>query len=379
MTYRDALTLLYSYTNYERLGMPKYTLAHYDLDRIRTLLNKLGNPHHRFKSLLIAGTKGKGSTSAFAESMIRAAGYRTGLYTSPHLHTFRERIRIGGQLISEDEVSRLVEAIQPHTVEIEGLTAFEVITALAFCAFAEAQVEVAVLEIEEVCTGRRAELVVVGEDEYRWLEGHATLKGQTFELQGERIWIPLLGRHQIANAVAAWAAVDGMQRRVSLTVPIPERKQGLQATEWPGRMEILGHRPTVIVDSAHNGDSAAKLRAALGEFFPRRRVTIIFGASGDHPFTDAFSELLPDSARVLVTRSRHPRAAAPETLQQVAARQGYQAIWTASVPEAIEAALEQATSDDVICITGSIFTVADAREYWCQRHGWPMPPVDPIT
>ena len=443
MTYHDALTLLYSYTNYERLGMPKYTMAHYDLDRIRTLLNKLGNPHHRFKSLLIAGTKGKGSTSAFAESMIRAAGYRTGLYTSPHLHTFRERIRIGGQLITEAEVSRLVETIQPHTADIEGLTAFEVITALAFCAFAEANVEVAVLEvglggrldatnvttpsvavitsisydhtqvlgdtlwliarekagiirpdalvvsapqvpeamtiIEEVCAGRRAELVVVGEDEYRWLEGHATLKGQTFELQGERLWIPLLGRHQIANAVTAWAAVDGMQRRAGLTIPIPARKQGLRATEWPGRMEILGQNPTVIVDSAHNGDSAAKLRTALSEFFPRRRTTIIFGASGDHPFTDALSELLPHAARVFATRSRHPRAAAPETLLQVAAQLGYQAVATASVPEAIEAALAQASSDDLICITGSIFTVADAREYWCQRHGWPMPPVDPIT
>jgi dihydrofolate synthase/folylpolyglutamate synthase len=441
MTYPDALTFIYSYTNYERLGMPKYTMAHYDLDRIRTLLERLDNPHSRFKSLLIAGTKGKGSTAAFAESMIRAAGYRTGLYTSPHLHTFRERIKVGGQPISEAEVGRLVDTIQPHTGDIQGLTAFEVITALAFCAFVEAGVEVAVLEvglggrldatnvttpsvavitkisydhtellgdtlwmiarekagiirpdalvvsapqvpeamtmIEEVCLGRRAELVVVGEDEYRWLEGHATLHGQSFELQGERLWIPLLGRHQIANAVTAWAAVDGMQRRAGLTVPNQARQQGLRATEWPGRMEILGHHPYVVVDSAHNGDSANKLQAALRDYFPGRRIHLIFGASGDHPFADALSELLPRAARVFVTRSRHPRAVAPETLLQTAARLGCQAILTATVAEAIEAALEQAAAEDLICVTGSVFTVADAREYWCQRHGLPMPPVDP--
>jgi len=101
MTYRDTLAYLYSYTNYERKGLPKYTMANYDLNRMRSLLDRIGNPHHSFASLLISGTKGKGSTAAFSESMIRAAGYRTGLYISPHLHTFRERIQVGGQMLSE--------------------------------------------------------------------------------------------------------------------------------------------------------------------------------------------------------------------------------------------------------------------------------------
>jgi dihydrofolate synthase/folylpolyglutamate synthase len=231
--------------------------------------------------------------------------------------------------------------------------------------------------IEEVCAGRHAELVVVGEDEYRWLEGHATFHGQSFELQGERLWIPLLGRHQVANAVTAWAAVDGMQQRAGLVVPTAARRQGLRATEWPGRMEILGRHPYVVVDSAHNGDSANKLQAALRDVFPGRPIDLIFGASGDHPFADALAELLPIAARVYMTRSRHPRAAAPETLVQVAARLGCQAVRTDSVAEAVDAALVQAAAEDLICITGSIFTVADAREYWCQRHGLPMPPSDP--
>ncbi len=441
MNYRDTLAYIYHYTNYERKGLPKYTQAHYDLARIETLLERLGNPQRSFKSLLIAGTKGKGSTAAFAESMLRAAGYRTGLYTSPHLHTFRERIQLLGQLISEDDVVRLTAILQPHLESVPGLTAFEVITALAFYAFAEAHVEVAVLEvglggrldatnvtdpsvavitsisydhpqllgdtlsliarekagiirpgaqvvsapqvpeamtmIEEVCAGRHAELVVVGEEDYRWLPGRATYRGQSFELQRGRYWIPLLGHHQLANAVTALAALDCMEQRAGLSVPLSARLRGLESTRWPGRMEILGTDPYVVVDSAHNGDSANKLRVALHDFFPGRHLILVFGASGDHPFADALAELLPLAQHTIITRSRHPRAAEVDSLLQVASDLGYPAETAASVPEAVGAALRRAAPADVVCITGSIFTVADAREFWCRARGLPCPPTDP--
>jgi len=416
-------------------------MSHYDLERIRTLLTRLGDPQHAFRSLLIAGTKGKGSTAAFAESMLRAAGYRTGLYTSPHLHTFRERIKINGEMITEEKVVQVLEVMRPHLESIAGLTAFELITALAFYVFAEMGVEVAVLEvglggrldatnvvhpsvavitsisydhtqllgdtlwliarekagiirpgalvisapqvpeamtlIEEVCAGRRAELIVVGEGDYRWLEGHATMHGQSFELGGESYWIPLLGRHQIPNAVTAWAALDGMEQRASLVVPLDARRQGLRNTNWPGRLEILHCHPYLVVDSAHNGDSASKLRQALHDFFPGRDVTLVFGASADHPFTDALRELLPVARRTLITRSRHPRAAAPEALLETVVRLGWQASVITPVGQAIEAALQNGGINDLICVTGSIFTVADAREYWFRRNGMPLPPIDP--
>lgn len=441
MNYRDTLAYIYTYTNYERKGLPKYTMTNYDLTRIETLLERLGNPHRAFKSLLIAGTKGKGSTAAFSESMLRAAGYHTGLYISPHLHTFRERIQIAGELISEADVVRLVQALRPHLEAIPGLTAFEVITALAFQAFAEASVQMAVLEvglggrldatnvsdpvvavitsisydhtqllgdtlsliarekagiirpgalvvsapqvpeamtmIEEICIGRRAELVVVGEEEYRWQPGRATLHGQSFELHGECYRIPLLGRHQLANAITAWAAIDGLERRASLSVPFSARREGLQNACWPGRLEILGHAPYVVVDSAHNGDSASKLRVALQDFFPGHRVILVFGASADHPFADALHELLPAADQTFITRSRHPRAAPPEVLSQTVADLGYQSLIVPTVPEALETALEKAAANDLVCITGSIFTVADTREAWCQRNGLPLPPLDP--
>jgi dihydrofolate synthase/folylpolyglutamate synthase len=441
MNYRDTLAYIYSYTNYERKGLPKYTMTNYDLARIETLLARLGNPHHTFKSLLIAGTKGKGSTAAFSESMLRAAGYRTGLYISPHLHTFRERIQIQGELISETEVLHLVQDLRPHLEAIPGLTAFEVITTIAFQAFAEANIEVAVLEvglggrldatnvsdpvvavitsisydhtqllgatlsliarekagiirpgalvisapqvpeamtmIEEVCEGRRAELVVVGEEEYRWQPGRATLHGQSFELLGEQYRIPLLGRHQLANAVTAWAALDGLEEHTGLSVPLSARREGLRNAHWPGRLEILGHEPYVVVDSAHNGDSANKLRHAFHDFFPGHRVILVFGASADHPFDDALRELLPVADYIFVTRSRHPRAAAPEMLSQTVAGLGYEASIVPDVPRSLDIALENAGPNDLVCITGSIFTVADAREAWCKRNGLPLPPLDP--
>ena len=441
MNYSDCLAYIYSYTNYERKGLPKYTMTHYDLTRIRKLLGRLGDPHHTFKSILISGTKGKGSTAAFTESMIRAAGYQTGLYISPHLHTFRERIQINGQMISEEDVCRLTEYLRPHLEAIEGLTAFELITAIAFQAFAEAGVEVAVLEvglggrldatnateplvatitsisydhtqllgdtltmiarekagiirpgalvisapqvpeamtnIEEVCHASEAQLVVAGEGSYRWLPGRATLNGQGFELQGESYWVPLLGKHQIANAVTAWAAVDGMEQRAGIVVPPEARRKGLRGTNWPGRLEILGHDPYVVVDSAHNGDSAHKLQAAFTDFFPGRRVVIIYGASGDHPFGDALRELVPSAAHTILTHSRHPRAADVQTLKQAVNGMGYEAAVAEDVPHAIDLALASAHNNDLICITGSIFTVADAKEYWCRRNNLPLPPTDP--
>lgn len=441
MNYRDTLAYIYSYTNYERRGLAKYTMTNYDLARIESLLDRLGNPQNEFRSLLIAGTKGKGSTAAFSESMVRAAGYRTGLYISPHLHTFRERIQIDGELVSESDVVRLIEELRLHLEAIPGLTAFEVITALAFHAFAEAGVQLAVLEvglggrldatnishpvvavitsisydhtqllgnslsliarekagiirpgalvisspqvpeamtmIEEVCEGRRAELIVVGEEEYRWQPGRATLRGQSFELLGERYWIPLLGRHQLSNAVTAWAALDGLEQRAGLSVPPSARREGLKIAYWPGRFEILGHSPYLVVDSAHNGDSASKLRAAIQDFFPGHRVILIFGASSDHPYGDVLHELLPIADRTIVTRSRHPRAADPEILGQTAAGLGFQSSIIPDVPEALGVILGNADANDLICVTGSIFTVADAREAWYKRNGLPLPPIDP--
>lgn len=147
MTYREAIEYLHSLTDYEKRRLERYSPETLDLSRVERLLDMVGNPHRLYPSVHIAGTKGKGSTSAMIESVLRAAGYRTGLYTSPHLHTFRERIRIGADLISRQDVVTLAEEFRPLIARIPGITTFEAITAIAFTYFARQKIDVLVAEV----------------------------------------------------------------------------------------------------------------------------------------------------------------------------------------------------------------------------------------
>jgi dihydrofolate synthase / folylpolyglutamate synthase len=147
ITYGDALGYLYSFTDYEKRGFAAYAPEFYNLDRMRRFLALLGDPQDAFAALHIAGTKGKGSTAALAESILRAAGLKTGLYTSPHLHTFRERMQACGELIPEEDVVRLVETTRPLVAQVADITTFEIMTGLAFTWFAEQGVGWAVLEV----------------------------------------------------------------------------------------------------------------------------------------------------------------------------------------------------------------------------------------
>ncbi|MFW6082783.1 MAG: bifunctional folylpolyglutamate synthase/dihydrofolate synthase [Chloroflexota bacterium] len=147
MDYLEAIAYLHGLTDYETKRVRRYTPETFDLSRIERLLDAVGNPHRAFPSVHIAGTKGKGSTSAMVESCLRAAGHRTALYTSPHLHTFRERIRVAGENIPRDEVVALVQELRPLVELRPGLTTFEVITTMAFLYFARSNVDIAVVEV----------------------------------------------------------------------------------------------------------------------------------------------------------------------------------------------------------------------------------------
>ena len=146
-TYRDALRYMYGLTDYEKRGFAAYAPEFYDLERVERLLALLGDPQRSFRAVHIAGTKGKGSTSAMIESVLRVVGYRSGLYTSPHLHTFRERIQAHGKMISEADIVRLVDKMRPLVAQVADVTTFEVMTCLAFAWFEEQAVEWAVVEV----------------------------------------------------------------------------------------------------------------------------------------------------------------------------------------------------------------------------------------
>ena len=146
-SYQEALAYLEQFADYEKVRSASYTPGTFDLGRIEALLAGLGNPHRRYQIVHVAGSKGKGSVCAIVESVLRAAGFRTGLYTSPHLHTFRERIRVSGALIARAEVLTLANELAPHVEAIPGLTWFEIVTAMGLVYFARQGVEVAVVEV----------------------------------------------------------------------------------------------------------------------------------------------------------------------------------------------------------------------------------------
>jgi dihydrofolate synthase/folylpolyglutamate synthase len=443
-SYRDILWYMYGFTDYEKKGLAAYAPEFYNLDRVRQLLTLLGEPHLSFEAVHLAGTKGKGSTAAMMEAVLRAAGYRTGLYTSPHLHSFRERIQVSGQMIPEADVVRLVQKMKPLLVQVPEITTFEVMTGLGFTWFAEQGVEWAVVEvglggrldatnvvtpavsvitsisrdhtgilgdthakiatekagiikpgvpvvsapqsdealavIEATCRQQAAPLTLVGRD-WTWDIGPTDLNGQAFTIRhGQDLFgefcIPLLGSYQAANATTAIAALYVLEQLGAALSP-RSFQDGLASVRWPGRLEILGQNPLVMVDCAHNGDSARKLVAALHTLFKFQRLIVVLGASSDHVTPGLLQALLGSASRVIATRTRHPRAARPEWIREQASELGFEVEVSPSVPEALDLALSGARDRDLVCCTGSVFVAAEARAAWFVRQGMNPPPSDP--
>ena len=429
MNYAAALDFLLSRTDYERWPGFNYA-SRFDLRRMEALLQRLDNPHLSTKAVHIAGSKGKGSTSAMIAAGLQAASYKTGLYTSPHLVTLRERIQVDGKPILKRELESLVARMRPHVEAVDHdktygeLSTFELLTAAAFMQFQQKAVDFQVLEtglggrldatnvvtpevciitsisldhtevlgdtlariaaekagiikpgrpvvssaqaeeaaqvIREACQKKGARLISVGSD-IVWRKLDSNLSGQSLEVQGlkgsYRITIPLLGAHQLQNAAAAVGALE------VLRVPRKNIEAGLAKTNWPGRLQILRRRPLLVVDGAHNRDSASKLKEALKEYFHFDRLILIIGTSADKDVSGIIEELAPLANTVIVTRSRHPRATKPEILAGEFARLGVQAERAEDVARAVAEAQGKAGRGDLICATGSLFLVAEVIEY----------------
>lgn len=320
MTYRESVDFLY--------GLQKHGIKP-GLDTILALLSDLGHPELRYPSVHIGGTNGKGSTAAMAASMFQASGYRVGLYTSPHLVDFRERIRVNGEQIPEAKVVSLTEQIRALRATPHQPTFFEFTTALAFQYFAEECVDVAVIEVglggrfdatnvvnpaavvitnvaldhqqylgntvaaiasEKAGIIKRGVPVVVGRVcEEAWavisqvaaqhdaplyrLEDAFTVEGCSPELFTYRgigtsypgLSCPLLGRHQLDNASCALAALEAASR-CGLQVSEAAVREGLRAVRWEGRLEVIEIQPRILLDGAHNPSAAAALAGYLAEW-----------------------------------------------------------------------------------------------------------------
>ncbi len=402
------------------------------LDGTRALLSALGNPERRFRAVHVAGTNGKGSVCALIERVLREAGHRTGLFTSPHLVDFRERIRVSGRWADEDGLERRLQHIQ-LLPEGREHTFFEVCTALAFDHFARERVEWAVLEVglggrldctnvvaPEVCviTGigldhteilgttfeaiaaEKAGIikpgvpVVVGELDPR-AEGvirhHAEScgaallmaaapagsvgpgrPGGTLQCTGTPwgedlvVEVGLRGPRSLHHAGLAIEALAELSRR---GVSIPERalRDGLERARWPGRFEPCPAEPRLWWDGAHNPDGIESLAST---WVRGMTGALVLALSRDKPADDLLRRLrsIAPLARLVVTRSRNPRALPVEALADAALRAGWAMSTQPDVPTAVRAALEAAAGGgaanhgDRVLLTGSLFAVGEAME-----------------
>jgi dihydrofolate synthase/folylpolyglutamate synthase len=433
MDYRQAIDYINGYTDYEKIGMP-HDPAFYDLRRVDELLSLLGDPHKKAGSVHITGTNGKGSVAIMIAYALTASGYPTGLYTSPHLHSWRERIRVDGKLISEAELAQIVADLRPYVEEVNKratygqLTTFEFLTCMAFAFFGQKGVKFQVLEvgmggkfdatsvitplvaiittigldhtdvlgntiaeiaaekcgiikpgitvvispqppeaarvIEKTCAERGAKLLVVGKD-VSWQAIESGLDGQRFRVGGRRgeyeLSIPILGEHQLQNAATAVAALEVLAEK-GFDIPAEKVAKGFSKIEWPGRFQVLRRKPPVVVDGAHNIDAARSLKKALKEYFDFEKAILVMGASDDKNIRGVIAELAPLFDRVIVTRSRHPRAMAPAPLAAEFARHGIKARIAEDVPSALSQVLALAGEKDLVCLAGSLFIVGEAIE-----------------
>jgi dihydrofolate synthase/folylpolyglutamate synthase len=393
--------------------------AKFDLENISVLNERLGRPDRAYPSAHIAGTNGKGSTAAFLESILRRAGFRTGLNTSPHLEKINERIRINGTEVSDEAFAETFTRIRGVIEELLAAgklrahpTYFECVTAMAFEYFARERVEFAVFEVG---LGGRLDatnilspvVTIITRIDF----DHENFLGHSLrEIAGEKAGIlkrevPLVlaeqrpearevilaraqelgcpvteagpdptleiapslpGRFQLQNAQNALAATRVLQNR-GFRIPADAIADGIANTVWPGRLEKLQSGPDVYLDGAHNPSAAFELATFLEQNFAGRKIWLLFAALRDKAVDEVAGLLFPRAEEVILTAPRTSRAISPAQLAEIA---GHHAARFSVIPEAEQAldyALSKAAPDDAIFITGSLYLVGQLRHYWKNR------------
>lgn len=435
--YSEALDYLLSLSDMERgfQASPNPTM---NLETMRSLLARLNDPHTGRPTVHITGSKGKGTTSAMVAGILTRAGFRTGLYTSPHLHSFTERIAFDGDAISPEEfaagIDAIKDAVEAERESVHGdVSTFGVLTALFFW-LVRAQVprtdwqvvevglggtfdvtnvieppEVAVITpislehtailgkttveiardksgiikagstavvapqkdpaVFEVISARCAEVGAKFVDvaslyQYEVLEKFPF--GQSFRLIGpngeRRMRTPMLGAHMVENAATAVAAAEAIRSR-GFQVSEQAIVDGVAHTRVPGRLEVMGQKPLVVADGAHNGESAAALAQALKDYFTWRRCFLVIGCNRDKDVREMGFKLARLAELIVCCRFNNPRAMDPYQMIQEIGFLGPPAVAEESVGDALDTAFAHANEDDLVCVTGSLYVVAEAREH----------------
>ncbi|MEL1133913.1 folylpolyglutamate synthase/dihydrofolate synthase family protein [Desulfitobacterium sp. THU1] len=429
----SSLELEYEEAQEYLVNLTKFGM-NFGLGRIEELLKRLGNPEEHLKIIHIGGTNGKGSTSMMIAEILEDAGYRVGVFTSPHLHDYRERITINGKMIPKGDVIKLIQMLRPHLEDlvrqgVEHPTEFEVNTAMALKYFAEQKVDFVVLEVglggaidstnvvkplisvitnvgmdhmnylgetyEEIAQVKAgiikagaitvtathrpealnvirekakavgSPLWVVGEDvswETRW-SGELE---QEFDLVGLRgvyskLRLRLVGEHQVVNAATAVTVCEVLKSEYGIGLERKNVYQGLYKTLWPGRLELLSLKPKILLDGAHNVDGAEALTKAL-TIFQRQRLILCMGMLGDKEREKVVNLLAPLADEVIVTKPNSPRAGDWQYLAHLIEEKGKPVTIIEEPREAMQEAFSRLAMEDMLCVTGSLYMIADARQ-----------------
>jgi dihydrofolate synthase / folylpolyglutamate synthase len=416
MTYAETLSWLY------RLEVSRgWDLK---LESVRAALERLGSPERQFPSLHVAGTNGKGSTAAIAHAVLSRHGLRAGLFTSPHLSDFRERVRVGDEWIPEAAVVELVDEIRERLLGsgVE-LTFFELTTVLAFLHFARARVDAAVVEVglggrldaTNVLMPRATVVTTIGFDHERYLgttiaaiaaekagifkpgvpaivgrmdreaesvlsriaetqrcpyhlygrEFRAEIAAAGFDYHGRRtirdLRPALAGRFQIDNAAVALAALE--EGGWLEGIAQETIRAAVATVRWPGRLEVIRERPRVVLDGAHNPAGVAALVRELPGLAGGRPVHLVFGVLADKRWSEMVERLAPAVADVAVVPVVERRSESPARVGELFRRFVPTRI-ERSATTAIERLLEDPRyRDDVILVAGSLFLVGEARAH----------------
>ncbi len=391
MTYQEAVRWLYAL---EPRGV------RLELDRMRAALKLAGNPERGMKFVHVAGTNGKGSVCAMIERGLRAAGYRTGLYTSPHLHRFVERIRVNGRPMSETMLARRATKLRAmlERKDAPALTFFEVATLLAFETFRAAGCDVVVLEVglggrldaTNVVTPLLTVITHIAFDHMQYLgntlpriareKAGIVKRGVPLVLgvreKGARaaiervakakhaqiitpgvlpsLRVALRGAHQRENAAIAVTTLQQLRTR-GLKIPPRAIESALGSVKWPARLELVRGAPSMLFDAAHNPDGCTALAEHLKEMHAKR-VVLLFAAMSDKDHEAMLAPLAPLVASIIYTRPDTPRAAAPTTLARV--RRG---LVIPSPSTALRRARTLAGKDGLVVVAGSIYLLAEVR------------------
>ncbi|HAW49625.1 TPA: bifunctional folylpolyglutamate synthase/dihydrofolate synthase [bacterium] len=393
-----------------------------ELSRIKRLLKELGNPQKKFSSIHIAGTNGKGSISTFIASVLIKAGYKTGLYTSPHLVSLSERIKVNGTPISDEMLNFFTKKVRSIVERWdEPPTFFEAITVICFLDFAEENIDIGVIEVglggrldatntikpilsiitnislehtdylgntvekiayEKSGVIKRKIPVVIGktykeamdviENMAKKKKSPTIVEGRDFYASGtpdnfdakirskvyKNLSLQMIGDHQVKNASIAIAGLETIKD----AFPFSDYalKTGLRNAKIHGRMDVVSKEPLIILDGAHNPDSAKVLRGCLNSYFSSYKPIFIIGILSDKDIEEFFRNLDISSSKTIITEAKIDRTCPKEALFKIAQKYTKNCLMMDDVETAIKYAKEIVKKDELICICGSLYLIGEA-------------------